>query len=745
VLLNEGVYALRNLLMTDLTNDLSLVKGIGWKDDGRITLNDPQKVVPLEKMDFDLPGSAWDLLPYKSKPFDMYRSHFWHAGFDYNGRSPAAALYTSLGCQFKCQFCLESNTKIIVSNGKNKKAKDIVKGDKLVAYNEKTGEVVETTVLESISRTVDLLYHITLSDGKTIKATGEHPFYLEGRWVNAEELSVNDKILVIAPSDKISLQKKLYNPMKNKEVAAKVGAFWSEKWENGYTNHLLQPGWQKEHRTKDPFIIERMRSSSSNRMKTNNPMKNKDIAEKVGKSMKSKVESGEIIPFMCTKEGKAIISEKARLRTLSSNNPMLKEENKLKASMRMQGDKNPAWCGGISTVFQQYPVEFSRSLKSKIKKRDNFTCQECGCYGKGKKMDVHHIDYNKHNNVMCNLTTLCVSCHMKTNHGRDKWEQKFKSKMLQYNNCPHYVTIEKIEKIKGDFTVYNFQCDPHNNFFAEYILTHNCMINSINRDTNDDNYVASDSNKMRFWSPEFVISEIDKLVQYGVKNIRLSDEMFVLNKKYYEPILTLIVERGYGSFLNFWCYSRVDSVNPRFLDLFNKAGIKWFALGIESGSQQVRQEVTKGSFKEINIKDVVRQIRDAGINVIANYIYGLSTDTHESMQQTLDLAIELNTEMYNGYPAQALPGSYLYKLAKEKGWQLPDSFEAFSFHSYECLPMRTEHLTAAEVVKFRDEAWTKYMTGEKYLNLVEKKFGIDAKNNILEMSKIKLKRKLLGD
>jgi hypothetical protein len=59
--------------------------------------------------------------------------------------------------------------------------------------------------------------------------------------------------------------------------------------------------------------------------------------------------------------------------------------------------------------------------------------------------------------------------------------------------------------------------------------------------------------------------------------------------------------------------------------------------------------------------------------------------------------------------------------------------------------MRTEHLTAAEVVKFRDEAWTKYMTGEKYLNLVEKKFGIDAKNNILEMSKIKLKRKLLGD
>jgi radical SAM superfamily enzyme YgiQ (UPF0313 family) len=250
---------------------------------------------------------------------------------------------------------------------------------------------------------------------------------------------------------------------------------------------------------------------------------------------------------------------------------------------------------------------------------------------------------------------------------------------------------------------------------------------------------------MRFWSPEFIIKEFDKLVEMGVSQIRISDEMFVLNRKYYEPLLKLIVERGYGDKLQMWCYSRVDSVNPRFLDLFRQAGIKWFALGVESGSQNVRQEVTKGSFKEINIRDVVKQIRDHGINVIANYIYGLDTDTHETMQQTLDLAIELNTEMYNGYPAQALPGSYLHRLAKQKGWELPNSFEGYSFHSYECQPMRTEQLTAAEILKFRDEAWQKYMTGEKYLNLIENKFGIEAKNNILEMAKIKLKRKLLGD
>lgn len=376
VLLNEGVIALNNLLMTDFENDLQYVKGIGWKDSDGYRLNEPQSVVPNDKMDLIMPGYAWDLLPYKNKPLDMYRSHFWHANFNYANRTPAAALYTSLGCQFKCEFC---------------------------------------------------------------------------------------------------------------------------------------------------------------------------------------------------------------------------------------------------------------------------------------------------------------------------------------------------------------------------------MINILNRTNNDDDVVSSDSNQMRFWSTDLIVKEFEKLLDMGVKQIRISDEMFVLNKKYYEPLCKTLLDRGYGKELRMWAYSRVDSINPRFLDLLRGAGIEWLALGIESGNQMVRKEITKGSFKDINIRDVVKEIRAHDINVIANYIFGLSTDTFETMQQTLDLSIELNTEMWNGYPAQALPGSPLYRLARQKGWQLPDSYEGFSFHSYECLPMRTDQLTAADVLKFRDEAWIKYFKRPEYLTMVENKFGVPARVNIEEMSKIKLKRKILGD
>ena len=69
-------------------------------------MNAPQHIVPHALMDQDLPGYAWDLLPYRQKPLDLYRAHFWHAEFNHNLRTPFAAVYTSLGCTLKCDFCM---------------------------------------------------------------------------------------------------------------------------------------------------------------------------------------------------------------------------------------------------------------------------------------------------------------------------------------------------------------------------------------------------------------------------------------------------------------------------------------------------------------------------------------------------------------------------------------------------------------------------------------------------------------
>lgn len=268
-----------------------------------------------------------------------------------------------------------------------------------------------------------------------------------------------------------------------------------------------------------------------------------------------------------------------------------------------------------------------------------------------------------------------------------------------------------------------------------------CMINIINRVDNAEGTFSAHSPNMRFWSPGLILGEFEKLAAMGVETVRISDEMFFLNKNYYEPLVNGIIERGLK--FRMWAYSRVDTVRPQYLESFQKAGINWLALGIEAGSQLVRQEVSKGSFKDVNIREIVKTTRGTGMNVISNYIVGFPDDTKETMQQTLDLALELCTEMANIYPCQALPGSPLYYEAKAKGWPLPDSYAGYAFLSYESQPLPTKHLTAAEVLKFRDEAWHTYFSHKPYLELLENKFGLQERQNVEAMAKIRLKRKLL--
>jgi anaerobic magnesium-protoporphyrin IX monomethyl ester cyclase len=269
-----------------------------------------------------------------------------------------------------------------------------------------------------------------------------------------------------------------------------------------------------------------------------------------------------------------------------------------------------------------------------------------------------------------------------------------------------------------------------------------CMINIVNRVDSEVGVSAADSKGMRFWSPAWVAREMRKLADLGVKTLRISDEMFFLNRKYYYPILQQAIDEDFG--FNMWTYSRIDTVRRDALELFKRAGVNWLALGIEAGNQMVRQEVSKGSFKEVNIRQVCQTIKDADINIISNYIFGFPEDTRETMQETLNLALELNTEMANMYPCQALPGSPMYYTAKKNNWTLPDSYEGFAFLSYESQPLPTKYLTASEVLKFRDDAWQTYFTNPAYLDLVERRFGRQQRKSVEDMASIPLKRKILG-
>jgi len=243
----------------------------------------------------------------------------------------------------------------------------------------------------------------------------------------------------------------------------------------------------------------------------------------------------------------------------------------------------------------------------------------------------------------------------------------------------------------------------------------------------------------RMWSPENVVAEIDLLVrEYGVKNIKFVDEMFVLNKRHVLAICDLLIERDYE--VNIWAYARVDTVKEEYLAKLKAAGFNWLCLGIESASDQVRDGADK-SFSNDDIIAVVRQIQEAGIYVLGNYIFGLPDDDEPNMTATLDLALEVNCEFANFYSAMAYPGSPLYTTALASGAVLPEHWHQFSQHSFESLPLANEHCTSGQITAFRDKAWNAYFSAPDYLELVREKFGAEVVDHVERMTAVPLARK----
>lgn len=246
-------------------------------------------------------------------------------------------------------------------------------------------------------------------------------------------------------------------------------------------------------------------------------------------------------------------------------------------------------------------------------------------------------------------------------------------------------------------------------------------------------------NTIRYRSAESVMQELDFLVNtFGVRNIKIIDEMFAINEKRVVELCDRIIERKYD--LNMWAYARVNTVTEKMLAKMKEAGIHWLAYGFESGSKRVIEDVAKG-YKMERLEKAVEMTVQHGIYICGNYIFGLPEDDFDSMNETLKLMLDINAEWANIYCAMAYPGSELYDLAVQEGWPLPESWQDYSQYSYESLPLPTRYLGSAEVLSFRDYAFRTYYTHPGYLRMIEKKFGARTKSHVQEMASKKLRRK----
>ena len=152
------------------------------------------------------------------------------------------------------------------------------------------------------------------------------------------------------------------------------------------------------------------------------------------------------------------VCQAKRGETKGKNNPFYGKQHTEKTKQKMKenqtdrtGDKNGRYLGGLS--FIKYGKYFDNTLKEKIRDRDNYRCQFCNKtqIENGRFLSVHHIDYNKKNNDINNLISLCLKCHTKTNSNREKWKRFFQNRQKKvFGQYIKEVTVEFLTEFDLD-------------------------------------------------------------------------------------------------------------------------------------------------------------------------------------------------------------------------------------------------------------------------------------------------------
>jgi radical SAM superfamily enzyme YgiQ (UPF0313 family) len=102
------------------------------------------------------------------------------------------------------------------------------------------------------------------------------------------------------------------------------------------------------------------------------------------------------------------------------------------------------------------------------------------------------------------------------------------------------------------------------------------------------------------------------------------------------------------------------------LERIREAGCWLLEVGIESGCERILQLLKRNTTKS-EIADAVRRARVAGIRVKGNFIFGLPTETKESLEETIEFATSIDLSLFQQNFLTIWPGCELSENAAEYG------------------------------------------------------------------------------
>ncbi|HSR32818.1 MAG TPA: radical SAM protein [Anaerolineae bacterium] len=186
--------------------------------------------------------------------------------------------------------------------------------------------------------------------------------------------------------------------------------------------------------------------------------------------------------------------------------------------------------------------------------------------------------------------------------------------------------------------------------------------------------------KWRARSAQNVLAEWRHLVQdRGAQEIGVLDDSANIRVKRLEELSDMLVANQLNHVP--WIFVngiRANLATKELLCKMKAAGLKRTAFGVETGDPDMLVNIDK-RIDHDTIRRAFKNAKSVGIETIGFFIIGLPGDNRESMQRTIDFAIELDPLIANFSMMTPYPGTRVYEIIKNQGRLLLEDWEDYVF------------------------------------------------------------------
>lgn len=202
-----------------------------------------------------------------------------------------------------------------------------------------------------------------------------------------------------------------------------------------------------------------------------------------------------------------------------------------------------------------------------------------------------------------------------------------------------------------------------------------------------------------------VVDEMEYLVkQLGFKSIYFDDDTFNINKKRMLEFCFEIKRRKLN--VPWAIMARADLMDEEILKQMKAAGLYAVKYGVESATQALLDS----SNKAMDLKKADKMIRltkELGIKTHLTFTFGLPGETKETINKTINYALELDPDSAQFSITTPYPGTEYFRQLDEKGLILSKEWSDYDGNSKSVI--RLEGVTAEELANARKEAVERWL------------------------------------